>query len=169
VARRIFILDSDPTGLACHEPGNLEAVKFRAWMYGQRYAKVEAEIVIPAIIDYEIRRELVLNELGDAVKRLDALYTANRVRPLSISDAAMRTAARLWADVRRRGMPTAHDHALDADVILSAQAMEFCSDADDWQIITENVDHIARYVGDRARSRKVVVSDFMSSAKSIAP
>ncbi len=167
MARRIFLLNSDPTGLVCHEPGNLEAGRLRAWMYGQIHAKVQAEIIIPAIVDYEIRRELILGELWGAVDRLDALYTSGTVRLLTINDTAMRTATRLWADVRRRGGPTAHDHALDGDVILSAQAMEFCSDADDWQIITENVGHITRYVGDRARSRRAVVGDWMSSSKSI--
>jgi hypothetical protein len=169
VARQIFLLNSDPTGLACHEPGNLEAGRFRAWMYGQLHAKVRAEIIIPAIVDYEIRRELILGELWGAVDRLDTLYASGTVRLLTISDAALRTASQLWADARRRGEPTAHDHALDGDVILSAQAMEYCSDADDWRIITENVAHIARYVGDRARSRKTVVGEWMSSSKSIAP
>lgn len=63
MARRIFLLNSDPTGLVCHEPGNLEAGRLRAWMYGQIHAKVQAEIIIPAIVDYEIRRELILGEL----------------------------------------------------------------------------------------------------------
>ena len=169
MARRILLLNSDPTGLACHEPGNLEAGRFRAWMYGQLHAKVPAELIIPAIVDYEIRRELILGELWGAVDRFDALYATGTVRLLTLGDGALRTAARLWAEARRRGEPTAHDHALDGDVILSAQAIEYCSDGDDWQIITENVAHIARYVGDRARSRKVVVGEWMTSSSSIVP
>jgi hypothetical protein len=105
--------------------------------------------------------------MGFSVKRLDALYSDKYVRLLSISDAALRTASRLWAEARRRGEQTAHDHAVDGDVILSAQAMEFCSSADDWQVITENVSHIARYVGDRAQSRRAVVGDWMNSSRSI--
>lgn len=136
-------------------------------MYGEHYTN--AEIVIPSIIDYEVRRELILNELWDGVKRLDALYAARIVKLLSISDAAMRRAADLWANARRRGEPTAHDHGLDGDVILSAQAIEYCSEADDWQIITENIRHITRYVGERARSRRTVVGDWMSSSNSIVP
>ena len=74
----------------------------------------------------------------------------------------MRSAAGLWARARREHRPTAGDQAIDGDVIVAAQAMEFCSDADDWQVITENVDHIARYVGDRARSRRAVVDEWLS-------
>ena len=162
---RIFIFDSDPAGLACHDPGNPERGDLRIWMFKESADK--AIFVIPAIVDYEIRRELIRSEAWDGVKRLDVLYSDNHARHLSISDAALRTAAKLWADARRRGEQTSHDHALDGDVILSAQAMEFCSDADDWQVITENVDHIARYVGDRARSRRAVVNEWLNSSRSI--
>jgi toxin FitB len=162
---RFIVFDSDPAGLACHEPGNLERGGVWNWMLNERADG--SIIVIPAIVDYEVRRSLISNDLWDSVKRLDALYSAKYVRHLSISDEALRTAAKLWAEVRRRGEPTAHDHALDGDVILSAQAMEYCSDADDWQVITENVAHIARYVGDRARSRRAVVGQWLNSKRSI--
>ncbi len=42
---------------------------------------------------------------------------------------------------------------MDGDVILAAQALEYCSDLDDWFIATDNVDHLARYVSaSRART-----------------
>ncbi len=162
---RILVFDSDPAGLACHGQGNSEANEFRAWMGGEWGAG--SILVIPAIVDYEVRRSLILAEAWNGLVRLDALYASRRVRYLSISDAAMRTAAKLWADARRRGEQTAHDRALDADVIFSAQAIEFCSDADDWLIITENVGHISRYVGDRARSRRLVVGDWFKSERGL--
>ncbi len=140
---RIILFDSFPTGLACHGKGNSEAADFRAWMYGEWVNG--SLLIIPAIVDYEVRRSLIRNEAWDGIVRLDALYASKRIRSLSISDAALKTAARLWADARRRGEQTAHDHALDADVILSAQAIEFCSEADDWQIITENVRLLAEH------------------------
>lgn len=162
---RIIIFDSDPAGLACHDPGNPEGGDLRHWMIKEWTNG--STILIPAIIDYEVRRELIFKGLEDAVARLDALYDSEMVKLLSVKDAAMRRAAQLWADARRKGEPTAHDHALDGDVILCAQAREYCTDADDWLILTENVRHIARYVGDRARSRKKVVGDWISSPRSI--
>jgi hypothetical protein len=161
---RIFIFDSDPAGLACHEPGNPERGDLWNWMIKERVAG--AIIVIPAIVDYEVRRSLILAEAWDGVRRLDALYLNKYVNYLPITQDAMKRAAGLWAKARREHRPTAGDHALDGDVILSAQAMEYCSDADDWQVITENVEHIARYVGDRARSRRAVVDAWMRSPRS---
>jgi len=163
---RIFIFDSDPAGLACHEPGNPDGKDLRSWM-DKEWAD-GAILVIPAIIDYEVRRELIRKKLWDAVKRLDTLYDSKFVNYAPISQAAMNRAAGIWADARRRGNPTDHHHGLDGDVILSAQAMEYCSDtADDWQIITENIDDIARYVGDRARSRRAVVVDWQKTKRGI--
>jgi predicted nucleic acid-binding protein len=123
-------------------------------------------IVIPEIVDYEVRRSLILAGSQDGVGRLDDLY-ASCVRLLPINRSAMKRAAELWADARRRGAQTAPDQALDADVIFSAQAIEFCSDLDEWQIITENVGHITRYVGDRARSRRLVVGNWLKSERGI--
>jgi predicted nucleic acid-binding protein len=161
---RIFIFDSDPAGLVCHEPGSLERVGVWNWMLKEWVAG--SVIVIPAVVDYEVRRSLILAETWESVGRLDALYN-HHVRYLPISQGALMRAAGLWAKARREHRPTAVDHALDGDVILSAQALEFCSDTDDWQVINENVDHLARYVGDRARSRRSVVDDWLKSTKSI--
>jgi predicted nucleic acid-binding protein len=160
---RILILDSDPSGLACHGPGNSEAGDFRAWMYGEWVGGTM--IVIPEIVDYEVRRSLILAGAKDGIDRLDDLYTSC-IRFLPINTAAMKQAADLWARARLEHRPTAGDQSLDADVILSAQSLEFCSDSDDWRIITENVDHIERYVGHRAQSRRVVVQDWLKSSKS---
>lgn len=57
----------------------------------------------------------------------------------------MLKAAELWAEVRKRGMPTADSKALDCDVILAAQAL-----AVDGLVATENVGHLSRLA--RAKS-----------------
>ena len=117
---------------------------FREWANG-------ALIVIPEMADYEIRRSLLLAGSAEGVGRLDDLYH-RPARYLPINTAAMRIAAGLWARARREHRPTAGDQALDGDVIVAAQALAFCSEADDWLVATENVADLARYVGDRARS-----------------
>ena len=158
---RIFVFDSDPTGLACHHSGGSEAVNFRVWLAEQWASSLI--LVIPEIIDYEVRRSLILAESWNSMARLDDLYQSGRVRHLPITTPAMRRAAELWAEARNKGYQTADNRAIDGDVILAAQAIEFCSDTDDWAILTENVGHIARYVGGRARSRRDVIADWLRS------
>jgi predicted nucleic acid-binding protein len=76
------------------------------------------------------------------IERLDALLETFEYLPLST--AVMREAASLWADVRRRGQPTADAKALDADVILAAQARKMA--AAEVVIATTNVRHLSRLV-----------------------
>jgi predicted nucleic acid-binding protein len=125
---RILVLDTGDLGLACHKPGNPEAGDFRVWMF--REWADGAMIVIPEMADYEIRRSLLLSGPSEAVGRLDELHR-HPARNLPINTAAMRIAAGLWAQARREGRPTAGDQAIDGDVIVAAQAIAFCSDADD--------------------------------------
>lgn len=76
---------------------------------------------LPEIVDYEVRRELLRGNKVQGLARLDLLKSA--IWYLPITTPIMEKAAELWADVRRRGMPTADPKALDCDVILAAQAL----------------------------------------------
>lgn len=160
-----IFLDSDPAGLACHKPGIVEADDLRAWLFGQKGSP--ARVVLSEVIDYEVRRELIRLKARDSIRRLDNLYADGVVHRLPIDFRALCKAAELWATARDQGQQTADDQALDGDVILAAQALEFCSPADDWIILTENVRHIARYVGDRARSRREIVNEWLRSPRSL--
>ena len=99
-------------------------------------------IGIPEIADYEVRRELLRAGKIRGIERLDALLETFEYLPLST--AVMRDAALLWADVRKRGQPTADPKALDADVILAAQARRM--DAAEVVVATTNVQHLSRLV-----------------------
>lgn len=78
-----------------------------------------ADVYIPEIVDYELRRSLLRVDSKNSVAHLEQLESAlNYVR---ISTASMRLAAKLWAEARRTGYPTAPDPALDGDMILAAQ------------------------------------------------
>ena len=56
----------------------------------------------------------------------------------------MRQAALLWAEARRQGRPAADNKALDADMILSAQAIVQCTG--NVVIATTNVKHFPSIV-----------------------
>jgi predicted nucleic acid-binding protein len=105
-----------------------------------------AEVVVPEIIDYELRRELIRADKKESVARLDAFISDRLVRFLPIDSAAMRLAADLWAQVRRQGKPTAPDNALDIDVILAAQALNYGGVALHFVVATGNVGHLSRFV-----------------------
>ena len=86
-------------------------------------AEEGAELVVPEIIDYELRRELLRAGKSASVARLDALIHNRLITFVPIDSSAMRRAAELWAQARRHGKPTAPGDALDVDVILAAQAI----------------------------------------------
>ena len=68
-----------------------------------------------------------------------------------ITTKAMRRAAGLWSEARRGGYSTDAPEALDGDVILAAQALEYCGRDDQLWVATENVKDLSRYVRDRVR------------------
>lgn len=134
--------------MACHALGNDEAIKFRVWMWGEFMRG--AIIVIPEIADYEVRRSLLSIRATGSLGGLDRLHQDPGVY-LPITTASIRRAADLWAQARRQGQATAGEKSIDGDVILAAQALEYCSDADDWWVATENRRHLSRYLGERAQ------------------
>jgi predicted nucleic acid-binding protein len=102
-------------------------------------------VAIPEIADYEVRRGLILAGAIEGIKRLDELRE-DLGYYIPISTDAMRRAAELWADARRKGIATADDKEIDADVILAAQAMLFTGLTDRLIVATYNARHLSRYV-----------------------
>ena len=115
-------------------------VEINLWLDG-RLAAGE-EVFVAEIADYEARRELLRAGKGNSVRRLDALIPTLTYLPLSTQ--MMRRAAELWALARNQGLPTAPPEALDADVILAAQAESVGA-----LVATENVGHLSRFVSAR--------------------
>jgi hypothetical protein len=137
------LLDSGPLGLACQNPARPTALQCHHRMYVLSSRGVE--IVIPEIVDYEVRRELIRIGAVASIHRLDALVTSFGLLYAGITTDQMRQAAILWADARQHGIPTAHQHALDADVILAACANTIGQPGDQVIVATDNVGHLARY------------------------
>src|SRR5271167_1313188 len=111
----IVVLDAGPLGLISHPMPSLEVM---AWF--ARLVVAGKMLCIPEIADYEVRRELIRAGKVKGLKRLDELKSTLKYLPITTD--AMLKAAEFWADARKRGVPTAHHHSLDADVILAAQA-----------------------------------------------
>jgi hypothetical protein len=141
---RYIVLDSTPLGLLAQRPGATEADACRQWLANQTAKGLRA--VVPEIIDYEVRRELIRAGKSTSVTRLDRFLTSPPVDYVPITTGAMRLAADLWAKARRQGTPTSHPHALDVDVILSAQVLAAGMHPTDFIVATGNVAHLSRFV-----------------------
>ena len=140
-----YLLDTGPLGLLAHDRP-VQRVPIQTWLIQEMTAG--ATVYISEVADYEVRRELIrLSRAGQLplsrLTRLDQL--ANLCSFLPVSTAMWRRAAGFWADARQHGLPTASPVALDADVIIAAQAAEVFA-----TVVTNNPGHISRWVPVRA-------------------
>ena len=138
------ILDAGPIGLIAYARVSPQASACVRWLLSLLGAGIE--VYVPEIADYEVRRELLRGGLLAGLARLDALLATSGVTYVPLSTGAMREAARLWADARRRGTPTADPKALDGDAILAAQARLLGFDRHEYVVATTNVGHLALFV-----------------------
>ena len=133
-------MDSGPLGLITNPKLSPENVACAQWL--QTHITSGSRMIIPEIADYEVRRELLRANKTKGITRLDDL--ANLIEYLPIRTIAMRQAAKLWAQARQKGQPTAGDKTIDGDMILVAQAMTL--DVSDVVIATTNVGHLSRFI-----------------------
>jgi predicted nucleic acid-binding protein len=140
------VLDTGPLGMVTHPRASDENRECGEWLL-RLLAKGET-IVVPEIADYELRRELLRADKAQSVKRLDALLSSLFYLPLTTP--VMKHAAHLWAQARNEGRPTAPMEALDADVILAAQALSLTNEGQTALVATTNVGHLGRFVDARA-------------------
>ncbi|NEQ18330.1 MAG: type II toxin-antitoxin system VapC family toxin, partial [Moorea sp. SIO3E2] len=116
---KVIVLDSAPVGLITNPKGAALSLQCQEWFYNifdRGY-----DVVLPEIIDYEIRRELLRANKVSGIKKLNRLKA--EIIYIPITTEVMLKAAELWAEVRKKGKPTADPKALDGDVILAAQAI----------------------------------------------
>jgi predicted nucleic acid-binding protein len=96
-------------------------------------------LLVSEVADYELRRELLRIGATRSIARLDEI--GRELAYIPVTTAAWRSAARLWAVLRRNGIVTAPREALDADVLIAVQAI-----AEDAAVVTSNVRHFESVV-----------------------
>lgn len=141
---RTVLLDSGPLGRLAH-PRAEQNEEVRRWLAALVSAGTTA--ILPEIIDYEHRRKMLHIGSTSSVRYLDELKENIAYAPLNTR--VMLRAARLWADARKRGLPTAPEDRLDVDVILAAQALDLAEDDDEVVIATTNPRHLFRFTNAR--------------------
>jgi predicted nucleic acid-binding protein len=142
---QIVLLDSTPVGLITNPKATPLAVECQQWL--QTLLDRGYSVVLPEIIDYEVRRELLRVNRSNSIRRLDLLKS--EIIYLPITTEVMLKAAQMWAQVRQQGKPTADNKALDGDVILAAQAILIGSDEHRSIVATSNPKHLSLFVDAR--------------------
>jgi predicted nucleic acid-binding protein len=137
---RVLVLDTGPAGEVAHPRPNRA---FAEWL--QLALEAGDVVCLPEIVDYELRRNFLLEiaqgrtQMQRSLQRLDQLR--NTLQFLPINSVAMLHAAQLWAEARRRGRSTADPKELDSDVILAAQALQVQG-----IVVTYNIGHLDKFV-----------------------
>ena len=135
-----MMLDAGPLGLVTNPKLSPESEACTQWL--QTHITSGSRVIIPEIADYEVRRELLRANKTKGISRLDDL--AKSIEYLPITTAAIRKAAKLWAEARQQGQPTAGDKTIDGDMVLVAQAITL--GIPDIVIVTTNVGHLSRFI-----------------------
>lgn len=131
---KVIMLDTSPLGMLAHPSPRPEIS-----LWSKKVNNAGYLLVIPAIADYEVRRNLILENRTKSLAYLDFLREIFFYLPLT--DTALQKAAELWAESNRKGIPTASPKDLNCDAILAAQALEIGA-----TVATTNVKHLSRFV-----------------------
>jgi hypothetical protein len=137
---QIVVLDSGPLGLLTNPKLPPTTVAMLSWAKSLRGAG--HRLVVPAIADYEVRRELVRAGKRAGIAELDAWSPEY----LPLSDSALRMASTRWARSRAAGASTADPKELDGDVLIAAQAFDMGFPSSDLIIATTNPGHLSQFV-----------------------
>lgn len=140
----VIILDTGPLGLLTNPKKTPEPRAITRWALDMMTAG--HRLIVPAIADYEVRRELERVGRRKGIEQLDAFNAAQADRYLSLTDSALRLAAKLWAQARNAGTPTADPKELDCDVLIAAQALTMGLSSSALVIATTNIGHLSRFV-----------------------
>lgn len=136
--KEAVVLDATPLGILCHPHNPPMAQSCRTWL--QLIHQAGRRVFLPEIVDYEVRREINLRKNQTSLQLLNQFV--QKLEYLPLTTVALHQAAELWAQCRLKGQPTASPHSLDADVILSAQAMQIQVP---FIIATSNVRHLSQF------------------------
>lgn len=107
-------------------------------------------LIVPAIADFELRRELERMGSVRSIMALDAFNAAVPDRYLPLTDYALKRAAKIWGQARNKGALPGDPKELNGDILITAQTLEYqavngLADSD-IVIASVNVAHLALFV-----------------------
>jgi predicted nucleic acid-binding protein len=139
----IVILDSGVLHTLISTSKVKEVTDCQDWFY--YLLSRSALVVTSAICNYEVKRELIRRKKVQEINNLNQLKTLIDLIP--VDEPALELAAKLWAEARNKGLPTADDLSLDADVIICAQYKLLAEEYPGRYVViaTTNVKHLSRF------------------------
>ena len=139
----IVILDSGVLHTLISTSKVKEVTDCQDWFY--YLLSRSALVVTSAICNYEVKRELIRRKKVQEINNLNQLKTLIELLP--VDEPTLELAAELWAEARNKGMPTADDLSLDADVIICAQYQLLAEKYPGRSVViaTTNVKHLSRF------------------------
>lgn len=153
----IVFIDSGVLGKLCNPNRTEETIAVNNWLFSLLSKGVF--VVSSCVCDYEVRRSLILESLRK--HNINSLEDLDEIKKLVIflplSNEVTMEAAKLWAEARIQGTPTADDKSLDADVIICAQYKLLEREYSGRYIViaTTNVKHLERFA-EAKEWRKIV-------------
>ena len=120
-----------------------EVIDCQNWFY--YLLSRSAFIVTSAICNYEVKRELIRRNNVGEINNLNQLKKLMDCLP--VDEQTLDLAAEIWAEARNRGIPTADNLSLDADVIICAQYRLLTQKYQGRYVViaTTNVKHLSRF------------------------
>ena len=119
----VIPLDTGPLGILTNPRRSQTTLDALQW--ASNHIRAGNRFLVPAIADYEVRRELVRLGRTLGIAALDTWNSSLPDRYLPLTDSALRLGAILWAQSRNAGTPTSDPKELDCDVLIAAQALDY--------------------------------------------
>jgi hypothetical protein len=141
----IVFLDTGPLGILTN-PNRTHPATRAMLIWEESLLRAGHRLLVPAIADYELRREHLRRNATNSLARLDSFINAVEGRYLELTDTALKQAAVFWAQARMLGLPTGDVLEMDCDVVIAAQAADLGLPNAEYVIATTNVRHLSRFV-----------------------
>lgn len=135
-------LDTGVLGYVTH-PKEKQGAACARWL--KSLLEGGAEVIVPEVCAYELRREYLRRASKLALTKLDALIGVTTYA--CVTSDIWTQAAHIWAQCRNSAKPLADDKALDGDVLLIATVK--AAGAGSAVVATTNVGHLADHVDAR--------------------
>lgn len=144
--KRVIVLDSFPLSCVGKQQGRSSTLTDRCRNWVIDAIRAGYSVRVPAIVYYEVLRELERLNATAQIVRLKAFLFTDPQRFIPLTTEHLERAASLWAQSRNTGISRANDSALDGDVLLCAQALGLGLTPEDFVVATTNVRHLSSLV-----------------------